>query len=178
MRKGSQKKAVLFNWNGGKVLKEVSNMAIGGLLILVGIGVVVGPLFGGYNLYQDLAFVYDSKLQMVVQLVPAYKFIYGTSFAMDIASFAFVLLLPYLFFARKATFPKVYIFSLVFSVATPVIAVFLVTIANSICMEGTLNFSDALQLLNRNSLIRGAIKCCVWIPYMCCSSRVKNTFVR
>jgi len=154
------------------------DMGIGGVLILVAIGIVSGPFLQGYYLYQDLALVFDPQLSMTIQVIPPLKSCYVLAFVLDILLFALVCLLPFLFFTKKRLFPKVYIFTLIFALVYPAFSVGLSNVVGHLYLGTPFSFSGLFQGLDKGSLIRSAIKCCVWIPYMRISTRVKETFVR
>lgn len=154
------------------------DQGIGGWLILVGIGICLGPFLQSYYLYQDLAGVFDPTLSMTIQMIPPLKVDLIIAFVSDILLFALICLLPFLFFTKKRLFTKVYIFALVYALLLPVSSACLAYVVGQVYVGNPFVFSEMLEGIDKKEFIRSAVKCCIWIPYMCCSSRVKQTFVR
>lgn len=143
---------------------------LGGWLILVGLGLIVSPIRLVFVLFQLGEYVavegawasagkYDPNLQVLVTV----EFI--------VVAFLLLLsiLLLVLFFMKRASFPKVYIFVSLF------VIVWLVVDAAAVKMI----FPDQPMFDPKTAqdLVRALLSACVWVPYMLVSKRVKATFV-
>ncbi len=133
---------------------------LGGWLILMGIGVVIGPL---------------AVLFAISQIVKAYQFASATpglsvaltlELIMQIGFFVFGLYAAYLFFNKKAQFPKLQQILLIASVVAGVLDTAIVS-----------GIGISMQPSDIKEIAKSIIVCAIWIPYLRVSKRVKNTFV-
>lgn len=148
---------------------------LGGWLILVGIGVVIGPLRLVYelgpmyfNLFSEGVFsiVFNSKLDVYNPVLGSFIIV---EMILNILMTLVVFYLAYLFFTKHHTFPKWYI-------AISAISVFWILLdawVGSLIIENEPLFNAESQ----KEFIRTLIAACIWIPYMLKSERVKVTFV-
>ena len=163
--------------SGGKIgpAGKEELAGLGGWLILVGIGVVVGPIvLLARALYEFTSIFADGNWEAITTLgSEAYTPFLGPLIIFElivIVGFFFALLyLAFLFFSKKMEFPKWYIrilaFSLFVAVADPLIVAALIP-RLMIFDPGTIK-----------DIFRAAIGAAIWIPYTLKSKRVKATFV-
>lgn len=148
---------------------------LGGWLVLVGIGVVVGPFrlayeFGPlyYSIFTDGSFEY-----LTTPGTEAYHHLWGPLLVFEAVFNSLIVLaslyLIYLFFSKHYIFPKAYIaivlVSVVFIPLDAWFASFVITDEPMFDPGTTKEFARALV---------GAV---IWVPYMLVSQRVKATFV-
>lgn len=148
---------------------------LGGWLILVGFGLIIGPirLINILNTNYKPYFNTDLLERLINPSSSSYipNFVY--LFYAELIAIVFLILLSFyllfLFFTKKKNFPKNYIFISLFVILyIPVDAFIASTIMpNEKVVDGEL-IKSFFQ-----TLISGAI----WIPYMMKSKRVKNTFI-
>lgn len=148
---------------------------LGGWLILVGIGIVLGPIRLLLSLYKDfwVPLSQGGFAELTTPGTQSYiPWFYEIIVAETIVNVLIVLCsfwMIYLFFAKRRLFPKVFIglyaFSIFFMVADGAI---LATIFPAEIIFDAVFYTDTARLL---------IQSCVWVPYMLVSKRVKNTFV-
>jgi hypothetical protein len=147
---------------------------LGGWLILIGIGVVFGPLrlaFVLLTLY--LPFFFDGTWELVTQPSSEYYVAGLGSFLIVEIAVNFILMLAscylaYLFFSKRAAFPRWFIglavFSLVYIVADALASAY-------VFPDEPMFDPDTLR-----ELARSLITVTLWIPYMLISKRVAATF--
>ena len=160
--------------------KEKSNeknelKGIKGWLILVGIGVVLSP----FRLLFDLSQIYLPLFQDGTweQLTSPSSEGYNSAFSLllvgellfnlmiIVASFYLI----YLFFAKKASFPKLYIILMLLTmIFIPLDALLISTLFPDI---------EVFDPDTMREILRSIIVGLIWIPYMLLSKRVKATFV-
>lgn len=148
---------------------------LGGWLILVGGGLI----FGLIKLIVTLIAIYkplmnDFELKELSDInSPAYIPNFSLLLYAEALVNTFIILLSvyliYLYFKKKNTFPKYYIFITLFVIITIPIDAYLTSI---VFPEEDMFDKDTVKSFFQ-SLFSGAI----WIPYMVKSKRVKNTFI-
>lgn len=148
---------------------------LGGWLILVGLGVVFGPIrlmyeFGPlyHSLFSDGGFEY-----LTTPGTDAYHPLWGPLLVFEAIVNTVLLLalliMAYLFFSKHYLFPRTYIAIVVFSTGFIVLDAWL----------GSLIITDEPMLdpTTVKELSRSLFTAAIWIPYMLVSRRVKATFV-
>jgi len=148
---------------------------LGGCLILVGIGVVIGPFrlayeFGPlyYSIFTDgtFAILTDPGSEAYHQLwgpLLVFEAIYNS--LMALASFYLI----YLFFSKHYIFPKVYIVIVLLSLFFIPLDAWL----GSFVITGEPMFDPATT----EEFARTLFSAVIWVPYMLVSKRVRATFV-
>lgn len=143
---------------------------LGGWLVLVGVGVVVGPIS---LLYQSipayLPLFREGALTTLREVAPQLHAVVLAEIIVQMAYFVALVWAVWLFFSQHWLFPRIYIFLLMFAI------VFIVVdgLALSYLMPNVPFWDEEIK----TSLIRGIIGCAIWIPYMLKSRRVRLTFV-
>lgn len=150
---------------------------IGGWLILVAIGRIIAPillLFTIWRIY--LPYFRDGLLlELSNPDNQAYSSLWRPIILFEVSINAIMLIvgviLLYLFFSKKRSFPKAFIGFCIFTILITIVDGILVyklqkEITNEYIFTG---FSD---------VFKAVVNSAVWIPYMLLSKRVKNTFDR
>ena len=139
-------------------------LAIGGWLILIGIALCLSPLVLTYPLVNGG--YWSQSLWLKMQSVSP-GLVYATAFEAVAGLFAWVgsILVLVLFFKRRTTFPKAFIF----------ICLLRLVIAVVDCALSASFLSDASPYFGQ--IFGAIIYSAIWIPYMLNSKRVKATFV-
>lgn len=148
---------------------------LGGWLILVGFGLVFGALrlFGqSINIYKP--YLNSDLLEQLTNpssstFIPNFIILFYAELMVLLFLISLTLYLIYLFFNKKKSFPKNYIFISLFVVLYIPVDAYLVSVV--IPSEKILN--EELIKSFFQAMISGAI----WIPYMLKSKRVRNTFI-
>ena len=148
---------------------------LGGWLILVGIGVVVGP----FRLAAELVPLYygiftDGSFEILTtQGSEAYHVMWGPLIVFETIFNLLVILascyLIYLYFSKSYLFPKLYISIVIFSLVFIPFDAWLATFV----LPDEPMFDPATS----KELARTLFMAVVWVPYMLISKRVKATFV-
>jgi len=146
---------------------------IGGWLILVAFGLIVALVLIAINFVSTWpAYSVESWTALTTRGNESYHFLWGPYLSWgllaNIAMLVLLMLLIVLFFQRRRIFPRLYIGYLVFAAIVAVIEVIAV---QTLPMAGT-------ETNPVRDLVRVAVACSIWIPYMLVSRRVRNTFVR
>ena len=162
---------IVIDENGNEV-----RSGLGGWLILVGIGVVVSP----FRLLAELGQIYgpffsDGLYEVLTTPgTDAYHPLWSTLIWGEVIGNAVILLaaiyLVFMFFGKKAVFPKLYIWIAFGSAVFFLLDALLVKI---ILPEVPFFDPDTVK-----GLVQGVMTLVIWIPYMLLSKRVKVTFVR
>jgi hypothetical protein len=147
---------------------------LGGWLILVAIALLVTPLKLGFLLGTTfLPLLTDGTLQALT--TPGsehYHPFWLPLIAFEVAANSIMLLgsigLAALFFMKSRRFPKLYIAFLVVNLAILVI--------DEILGSRIPLLASSDDLTSMKELSRAVFSCCLWVPYMMVSKRVKNTF--
>lgn len=150
---------------------------IGGWLILVAIGRITAPILLLFTILQVyLSYFRDGLLQELSNPDnQAYSSLWRPIilFEMGINVILFIvgIILLYLFFSKKRSFPQVFIGFCIFTI--------LVTI-----VDGILGYNLQKELTSDYDytgiahIFKAVVNSGIWIPYMLLSKRVKNTFGR
>jgi hypothetical protein len=163
--------------NNSSTIASTSNhpKGLGGWLILVGIGLILGlikvivTLISIYKPFMNA----DALNKLTNINSSTYIPNFGLLFYSEIIINSFVILLMiyliYLFFRKKNTFPKYYIFITLFVIITIPVDAYLASI---VFPDEKIFDTDTTKSFFQ-SLFSGVI----WIPYMVKSKRVRNTFI-
>ncbi|MDR3773197.1 MAG: DUF2569 family protein [Terracidiphilus sp.] len=136
---------------------------IGGWLILVAIGLAVGPFFRLRGIVVDSQFIFTTRFQAAVVARPGLEAIIFYELVTNSFFLAFLLLLNLLFYRKRRSFPTFMIFNLAAQFVTQLI--------------------DHLWAMHFGSsgewtlVLQTLVAACLWIPYMINSIRVEQTFV-
>ena len=158
------------------MIETPSYPKIAGWLYLVGIGVVMNPLFLLVSVGGDLLplFFSDTWTMLTTPDSAAYHPMWAPLLIFELIGnvglLLFSVVVAVLFFQKRKLLPKVIIAfmlsSLTFVVADHFLANTIPFIANAADSELTI------------AIIRSAVTCIIWIPYFLLSKRVKGTFVQ
>jgi hypothetical protein len=156
-------------------MNEEVKSGLGGWLILVGIGVVFSPI----KLVNQMKSLYvplfqDGSIELLTNpgseyYIPGFKPLLYGEIIVNLITFILGLFLIYLFFSKKALFPKLYIFLAVWSLFFILVDVYL----------GHLLFPNEV-IFDRETIrdtFAALFTVLIWVPYMRMSKRVKATFV-
>lgn len=148
---------------------------LGGWLILVGIGIVVGPFRMAYIMletYREL-FVNGTWGILTTQgsgfYYPELAALIVVELVVNLAILAASLYVAYLFFTKRRTLPGWYIGVAVFSLVF--------VLVDAIAVSLMLPDMPLMDAETTREMGRSLIQVCVWVPYMLVSKRVRNTFV-
>jgi hypothetical protein len=136
---------------------------IGGWLILVAIGLGVAPFFRVHGIVVDSRFLFSSRLQARISARPGLEAILCYELLTNSFFFVFLLLLNFLFYTRRRSFPSLMIASLVLNVVTQLIDHLWAS-----------HFGPATHW---EYVLQAFGAAAIWIPYMINSIRVEQTFV-
>lgn len=140
---------------------------IGGWLILFAIGIILTPL----RFLANIGEVKDVKTnEYILQQMPEVISFANNEIGFLYLFFVISLYIAYLFFAKKSTFPKVFIFWLIANF------IFIIVDANA----WTSFFPDEPSIKSEvmRSVFGGVVQMAIWIPYLIMSKRVKGTFIK
>ncbi len=149
---------------------------LGGWLILVGIGVVFGPIRLLVTVFPTYLAIFDDGTWEALTTVgsEAYHPLWGpflvSEISFNLGMFAAGVCLLYLFFSKHFFFPKLYIAVVAVSIVSIPLDSWLLT--SLILSEEPIFDPDTLAEFAR--ALGGGL---VWIPYMLVSRRVRATFV-
>ncbi len=150
---------------------------IGGWLILLAIGFILSPLLIGYNVYANILPAFKPE---TIQLMTAP----GTEYynpmlfnviifelVFDVILFAAFIFLLVLFFKKSKHFPLAFIIIYIFNFAGITLDTFWAHYAQNLVpvYKADMDLKDVVQQ---------AVYCCIWVPYIIVSKRVKETFVK
>jgi hypothetical protein len=139
---------------------------IGGWLILMAIGQAVGPL----QVLRGLIDEYSGLPEGAFARLPAALF---GDVTMRLAFAGFLVWTAWLFFNRRAEFPKMFIVSYGLALALPFAAGIWVSVAAGVNAMGYMVSGEFLATYALTAAV-GAL----WVAYVLNSERVRNTFVR
>ena len=148
---------------------------IGGWLILVAIGICLSPLRLVFTFLLTAPTYFDNAVwgERAIPQGGSFHPLFGPLLMFEIVGnltvLGFSILMVYLFFAKRALFPKVYI---AVAVATLGFLIIDQVLAHSIS-----NIAEASDPGNIPAIGRSLLQCLIWCPYMLRSKRVKATFV-
>ncbi|HXR37643.1 MAG TPA: DUF2569 domain-containing protein [Terracidiphilus sp.] len=136
---------------------------IGGWLILVAIGLAVGPFFRLRGIVTDSQFIFNSQYQAAMSARPGLEAIIFYELVTNSFFLAFLLLLNFLFYRKRRSFPAFMIFNLGAQFVTQLID-----------HLWAMHFSHSGEW---NLVLQTLVAAAIWIPYMLNSVRVEQTFV-
>jgi len=147
---------------------------LGGWLILVGIGVVINPIFLLVTLYSSIPLFSDGSWEALTTIgQETYHPLWGPliigEIIYNLVMLALTIYLIYLFFSKHYRFPKFFIAIIVASLIFILLDAWIVTL-----------ILPSRPILNQetiNEIARAFGAGIIWIPYMLVSKRVKATFV-
>ena len=148
---------------------------LGGWLILVGIGVVVGPLsllsqltksFHTFSPWNWQSLTHPGGVSYQPAWAPVLTFeLLGHITMLILSVFAMAL-----FFQKRRIFPRWFIALLLFHV--------IFVLGDLIGVQFLKTGSDVTSEKALKNVMQSMVGCAIWVPYMCVSRRVKATFVR
>jgi hypothetical protein len=149
---------------------------LGGWLILVGFGVVVSPL----RILGQVFPVYGNMLsngawaRLTTPGSEAYHPLWQPILVAEIGINAALVLtwlfIAFLFFTKRRLFPKVYIGTLLFTLAF--------VVGDALAIQLVLPQETAFDEETTKQVMQTVVAVMIWTPYMLVSKRVKATFVR
>jgi len=148
---------------------------IGGWLILVAIGICLSPLSLIFTFLLTTPIYFDNAVwgERAIPQGDNFHPLFGPLLMFEIVGnltvIGFSILLVYLFFAKRALFPKVYV---AFAVATLGFLIIDEALGHLIP-----NIAEENDPGNIPAIGRSLLQCLIWCPYMLLSKRVKATFV-
>lgn len=148
---------------------------LGGWLILVGIGIVVGPVRMAYVMLETYREIVESGTWEILTTqgsgfyYPELAALIVAEAAVNLAILVASVYVAYLFFAKRRSLPAWYIGVAVFSL----VFVF----ADAVAVSVLLPDMPLLDSQTAGEMVRSLFQVCVWVPYMLVSRRVRNTFV-
>jgi Protein of unknown function (DUF2569) len=157
---------------------EREPLAIGGWLILVGIGVVLAPfarLWAGFVAYAPFAgpdFPWDAFDPASANYVPWLRTLITVEFVVQVAFLIASIALLVGFFARSWWFPRFYSILL--------ISIVIYGLVDFWALETVLPSDPGDNAEKGRAFVdigRSVIHACIWVPYMRFSQRVKDTFL-
>jgi transglutaminase-like putative cysteine protease len=146
---------------------------LGGWLVLIGFGVVVRPLADAVQLIKTFSPYFDLRRMEPLTLPESESYLAGfetllvAEAACNLALLAAGVFLAFLFFSKSRLFPTVFIIWMVSAT--------LFGVADVVATQSVMKETDALAY---KDAARVALSCAIWIPYMCVSKRVRQTFVK
>lgn len=151
-------------------------VGLGGWLVLIGFGVILRPVILITQLVRGFGYAFnlDTWETLTTPGAAAYQAMYAPVIIAEVAGntvmigFSFLLML--LFFKRKRAFPAVFIGLMLFSL-------FLIG-ADTWAVKSLLKSDEVSTDDGALEIVKVAIQCAIWIPYMLHSRRVKLTFTR
>jgi len=151
--------------------------AIGGWLILFGIGRILSPIIILQTIFLTYLPIFtNGSLEKLSQIGnAAYSLLWKPTMifelGVNIILLVFSAVLLFSFFGRKKWFPKIFIsLSMITIIFALIDAVLITQIQRSLSLN--LNINPVTQIIS--PVVIGAM----WIPYLLISNRVKNTFVK
>lgn len=149
---------------GSPIFSTNNDLAgIGGWLILVAVGLAVGPFFRLRGIVQDSQFLFTDRYQAAMSSRPGIETIILFELVTNSFFLVFLLLLNLLFYRKRRSFPTFMIFNLV-----------LQFVAQLVDHLWALRFSQSEAW---SLVLQTQIAAAIWIPYMLNSERVEQTFV-
>jgi hypothetical protein len=136
---------------------------IGGWLILVAIGLGVGPFIRIFGIFTDAQILFGGSYQAAMIAKPGLEAIVFFELVTNTFFLVFILLLNFLIYSRKRSFPLFMIFNLA--------AQFVAILIDHLW---AMRFGHSAQVF---SVLQSLGVALIWIPYMLNSIRVEQTFV-
>jgi hypothetical protein len=148
---------------------------LGGWLVLVGLGLVFSPCVLLFNLDHSIGSFSLWKWHALTNPDGvSYQPIWGPLLTLEFLGQITILTLDIfaivLFFQKRRIFPRWFIALLAVNA--------LFVVADAIGAQFMKTVSPALTASLSRNIMRSFIGCCIWIPYMLKSLRVKTTFIR
>jgi transglutaminase-like putative cysteine protease len=146
---------------------------LGGWLILVGLGIVLGPLRQIFDFPVETFRFFDARFAEVLVHPGSSSYIAGfagyliVETCLQVIFFVGSLWLITLFFSKNRLFPSAFITLRIFD---PVASIALFLISNSVMPE------DVEKPQAIAAILKSAVGSAIWIPYMLRSERVEATF--
>ena len=156
-------------------MDKITKTGLGGWLILVGIGVIFGPIILSVQFVTVFVPIFTNGTIEAISskgnelYVPLLGPLIYFETAVNAVFILFSFYSIYLFFWKKIQFPRVYILLLVGSLTFLVLDAYV----TKIIFPNELTF-DRDTIVN---MFRGVISACIWVPYLIKSKRVKGTFI-
>jgi hypothetical protein len=160
-------------------MSEKDNLSgLRGWLILLGIGVVIGPIrsFSSGFVWFSQASIMLNDGTLEVMTTPGSEYYHGLWLPLFVFELIYAvalcfaaLYLVYLFFTKHAWFPKVYIIISLIGIGVTALDAWLVTLI--------LPNASMFDVESGRLFIQQIIGAIIWIPYLLSSERVKATFV-
>ena len=158
------------------LVKNTSLAGLGGWLVLVGFGVVLGPILVVVQLATQNHGALDIDVwnALTTPGSPSYRSGLGLLLVLEyvgnIVLLTLTLLLVPLFFAKKRVFPRVYITATFFT---------LIFLSSDLWAAGHwVHPGTPVTFEQAKPVIQSFMRALVWVPYMLFSKRVRATFVR
>ncbi len=136
---------------------------IGGWLIPVAIGLAIGPVLRLHGVFQDSQFLFGARYDAAMITRPSLEAILFFELVTNSFFLIFILLLNFLFYRKRRSFPTFMIFNLA--------AQFMTQLIDHL---GAMHFSPSGEW---SLVLQTLVAAAVWIPYMLNSVRVEQTFV-
>lgn len=162
-------------FSGTPASRNAGPKGLGGWLILVAIGLIVTPIKLGLLMINTFVPLFkDGTMQALTTpgsehyhplwtLIVGYEMVGNSLFALCFIG------LTVLFFSRSRRFPRLYIVAVLANLA------FLLGDGLIGSQIPALASSDNIESVGE--IAKSLVACCIWVPYMLVSKRVKNTFV-
>ncbi|ATC63874.1 hypothetical protein CMV30_07890 [Nibricoccus aquaticus] len=148
---------------------------LGGWLVFVAIGLFARPLMVLVSFFQDYGSFFDARVVENLttpsssDYAPGFSALLCTEISMQLLMLVVSVWLLVLFFQHRRLFPKIFIIMMLSTLVWGIIDTVWVDIV----------FPDAEDdPSSTTELVRTAIGCAIWVPYMLSSRRVRATFVR
>ena len=151
---------------------------IGGWLILVALGLFLGPLLLLGAILKDAIFLANPNRAIVGELIPGLPTLVVMELLSAVALLAGGVVLLVLFFGKKRIFPRAYQVFLLFSVA---VSLAKYTLCPRVAGAASVRVMELVHQLHSTisfAALESVIAAVVWISYFTVSERVKATFVR
>jgi len=159
----------------GHVQASREPSGLGGWLILVAIGLVLNPLKIGALVVATFLPIFQNGTWALLTTPgeEAYHVLWGPVILFELVGnlvmIAIAVALLVLFFRRSRHFPKTYIFFMLGSL--------LFILVDAWAVSLVLPEEPILDPETLKEVMRWALACVIWVPYMLSSKRVANTFV-
>lgn len=153
---------------------------LGGWLILVGLGVVLNPIIMGFSVYTTYVPLFSTGImtELMDPSSPSYNGLLvpyiGAEIAINLLLICGWIVAGYLFFMRRVAFPKLYIFLMVTNVVFLALDSAVGSYVLNLPLFGEGGMFDEATV---RAIVRTILSCCIWVPYMLMSQRVKETFL-
>lgn len=159
-----------------KMVEEKKLEGLGGWLILVGIGIIFSPIRTIIQILPLYTGMFSDGSWEILTTPgsevynPLWAPILISEMAINTALILAWGYIAFLFFSKKAIFPKYYIGILIFA--------FLFIIADAFSIKFLMPNEPVFDPDTIKEAMRTAVAILIWVPYMLVSKRVKATFVK